>query len=445
MQILLFSEDQELRDEVAASAESIGATVSKFHDEAEWLSAARAQQLAILALAIRGDESLPLLDHLRRDGANSRQLPLLVIAAEGSELLAASALRSGAVDYLIHPVSASALLKSIAGFFALDPPPLKPGIPLVGNGAMVGSSAALHSIFGEIGYVASCESNVLITGETGTGKELVASLIHQNSNRSRKPLLCINCAAIPDALLESELFGYERGAFTGATHSYSGKLKAADGGAVFFDEIGDLSPFAQAKLLRLIETKEVQPLGGNKTTRVDIRILAATHRDLDTMATDDRFRRDLFFRLNVARIHIPPLRDRRPDIAAIAIHTVETLNQKLGADVTGFDFETLSHLMTYDWPGNVRELRNVIERIFIRRRSGLISIEDLPKQLRSQLASVVSLPDEEKARLLAALTATQWNKSKAAEKLHWSRMTIYRKMARYNMSAPKLAMSQKAS
>ena len=308
------------------------------------------------------------------------------------------------------------------------------GVPLIDGGIMVGECAAMRNIQAEIRDIADAESNVLITGETGTGKELVATLIHRNSRRSAKPLVCINCAAIPDALLESELFGYERGAFTGAEKAYDGKLKAADGGTLFFDEIGDLSPFAQAKLLRLIDTKEVQRLGGNKIARVDVRIAAATHRDLDAMSVTGHFRRDLFFRLNVARVHLPALRDRRSDIALIAGHAVQDLNPRLGANVSGFEDGTLACLLGYDWPGNVRELRNVIERILLHRHSGRIAVEDLPLPVRRQLEQARSGAPSELPRLMAALAATKWNKSKAAEQLHWSRMKLYRKMAQYQVS-----------
>jgi len=352
--ILLFSEDQVLREEVATRAYSSGTKLTEFSAEGDWIQAAADEHTAILVIGVRGEAALAVLERLRASDAHARQHPVIVVAAEGSESLAVAALRSGASDYLVHPISDTALSSAVARQQASNPLLLVGETDLIDGGIMVGDSAAMQSIQGDIRSIASCDSNVLITGETGTGKELVASLIHRNSRRSAKPLVCINCAAIPDTLLESELFGYERGAFTGAATTYQGKLKAADGGTVFFDEIGDLSPFAQAKLLRLIETKEVQRLGGSKTHRVDIRIVAATHRDLDSMAVEDRFRRDLYFRLNVARIHIPALRDRRPDIALIAKHTVESLNRKLGVDVQGFDEETLWHLVRYEWPGNVR-------------------------------------------------------------------------------------------
>src|SRR5439155_20614442 len=273
---------------------------------------------------------------------------------------------------------------------------------------------------------------VLITGETGTGKELVAQLIHQHSPRSRHPLICINCAAIPDALLESELFGYERGAFTGAHAASQGKLMTANRGTVFFDEIGDMSSFAQAKILRVIEAKEVQRLGANRRYQTDIRILAATHHDLDDLASSQSFRRDLYFRLNVGRIHLSPLRERKSDIPILVQRMVSDLNRKLGSHIAGMSDEATTCLAQYDWPGNVRELKNLIERIFIVRESGKISAEDVAQLVRPQRLLPSQVIESNELRCLReALASCNGNKSKAAERLNWSRMTLYRKLAKY--------------
>jgi len=204
------------------------------------------------------------------------------------------------------------------------------------------------------------------------------------------------------------------------------------------DEVGDLSTFAQAKLLRLLDTKEVQRLGDVKSYRVDVRIIAATHRNLDSMVRDDRFRQDLYFRLNVARVCVPALRERATDIAPIAEHILRILNDRLRARIEGFEQDALDCLLRYAWPGNVRELRNVLERILIRRRSGWIALADLPAGLQNP-ASELTLPENELARMLVALESTEWNKSKAAERLHWSRMTLYRKIAKYNVTVHKRA------
>ena len=231
--------------------------------------------------------------------------------------------------------------------------------------SLIGSSLAIWKVKTYLHKVAMTDSHVLITGETGTGKELAARYIHRHSARRAKPLVTINCAALPDGLFESELFGYERGAFTGASSSYSGRLKLADAGTVLFDEIGDMSPYAQAKILRLIETKEVYPLGGRRSIPLDIRIIAATNRDLERQVSKNEFRQDLYFRLNVVRVQLPPLRERKEDIPLLTEHFVQEFGARLGRQIEGFSDEATERLLNYDWPGNVRELMNLVERIFI--------------------------------------------------------------------------------
>jgi transcriptional regulator with PAS, ATPase and Fis domain len=246
-------------------------------------------------------------------------------------------------------------------------------------------------------------------------------------------LVTINCAALPDGLLESELFGYERGAFTGATSSYSGKLKLADGGTVLFDEIGDMSPYAQAKILRVIETKEVYPLGGRRSVPLDIRIIAATNRNLDQRMASNEFREDLYFRLNVAPVHLPPLRERKEDIPLLTDHFVQKFSAKFGRGIEGFSDEAMERLLSHDWPGNIRELMNLTERIFIDPPREKITVADLPESMRSRPSVHQETVPAEREILLHALSRTNWNKSKAAERLHWSRMTLYRKIAKYHI------------
>jgi transcriptional regulator with PAS, ATPase and Fis domain len=304
---------------------------------------------------------------------------------------------------------------------------------LVDGQHLIGESAPMQEIKAYISKVAATESNILIMGETGTGKELVAELLHKNSPRQHKPLVCINCAAIPDSLVESELFGHERGAFTGAHATQDGLLKQAAGGTVFFDEIGDMSPYAQAKILRAIERKEVQRVGGKHSMAVDIRIIAATNQDLEHLVTEGKFRSDLFFRLNVARIHLPPLRDRKEDIPLLCMHYIQELNRRLGREVEGLSDTAWEALLRYAWPGNVRELKNLLEAVFINLPSRRIAFVDLPEPFRQRVSAVAGLPQDERERLLSALFATNWNKSKAAQQLHWSRMTLYRKMTKYQI------------
>ena len=299
--------------------------------------------------------------------------------------------------------------------------------------SMVGNSVPIWKVKTYLRKVALTDSHVLITGETGTGKELAAQYIHDHSARRTKPLVTINCAALPDGLLESELFGYERGAFTGAHSSFPGKLKLADGGTVLFDEIGDMSSYAQAKILRMIETREVYPLGGRRSIPLDISIIAATNRDLELQVSKNEFRQDLYFRLNVARVHLPPLRERGNDIQLLIDHYVQKFSAQLGRGIEGFSDEAMERLLSYDWPGNIRELMNLIERIFIDPPQGKIEVADLPESMRYPLPERKKSVPVERELLLYTLSQTHWNKSKAAERLHWSRMTVYRKIAKYQI------------
>ena len=299
--------------------------------------------------------------------------------------------------------------------------------------AIVGTSLEVWKLKTYLRKVAMTDSHVLITGETGTGKELAAQYIHQHSARSTKPLVIINCAALPDGLLESELFGYERGAFTGALSSYPGKLKLADGGTVLFDEIGEMSPYAQAKILRVIESKEVYPLGGRRSVPVDIRIIAATNRDLEQEMATKGFRPDLYFRLNVARVKLPALRERKNDIPLLIDHFMRELSVRFGQEIQGFTDEAIEVLKQNDWPGNIRELMNLIEYIFIDPPTGKINISDLPESMQSPRPDQRDSVPRERELLLYTLSQTNWNKSQAAERLHWSRMTLYRKMAKYQI------------
>src|SRR5262249_45507072 len=257
------------------------------------------------------------------------------------------------------------------------------------------------------------------------------------SRRGQQPFLCLNCPAIPDSLFESELFGYERGAFTGAFTRSQGAFERAEGGTLFLDEIGDMPLAAQAKILRAVEEKVVYRLGGQRGIPLNLRIIAATNQDLEQLMTAGQFRRDLYFRLNVARIHLPPLRDRTQDLWPLCAHYIQHLNQQWGRDVEGFTGEVFDALLRYTWPGNVRELKHLLEAIFIHCESRTIAFMDLPEPFRRQLEDAGRRPLAERDRLLAALVAAQWNKSQAAQQLHWSRMTVYRKVKQYQLTGPR--------
>jgi DNA-binding NtrC family response regulator len=308
------------------------------------------------------------------------------------------------------------------------------GSPSPERDAIIGASAVMCELKRDLARVAKSVSTVLITGETGTGKELAAELIHKYSDRCKNAFVCINCAAIPESLLESELFGHTKGAFTGAEQYRDGLLVSADGGTIFLDEIGDMSLSAQAKILRVIEKREVCRVGSNRGVQLDLRFVAATNQDLEAMTDRGAFRKDLFFRLNVARIHLPPLRERREDIPSLLRHYSSNLSNRAGGSAPEFSEDSLRCLQTYGWPGNIRELKNMVESLFLRDLPQKIQVENLPRHLRGFIESKADVSQQEREALLTALFSAKWNKSEAAKSLHWSRMTLYRKLAKYQIA-----------
>ncbi len=314
--------------------------------------------------------------------------------------------------------------------------------------AIIGRSERMQAVFELVEKVADSDSTILITGETGTGKGLVAKAIHQRSNRKNKPFISINCGAIPENLLESELFGHVRGAFTGATVSKSGKFELAHGGTIFLDEIGDMSPDLQVKVLKVLEEGEFEQVGGAKTIKVDVRVIAATHRDLPEAVKNGHFRDDLFYRLYVIPIGLPALRDRRADIPYLTSYFIQMYNNKNNRQIDGISDEALDVMVHYGWPGNVRELRNVIERLVVLIGSGQISLNDLPKELmvvngyqNNQSIEVTdagiclnsAVTEFEKDLILQSLEKTKWVKNKAAKLLQLNRTTLVEKIKRHRI------------
>jgi DNA-binding NtrC family response regulator len=380
-------------------------------------------RMAIICAAVDAESSLCSVFQLRR--AN-RNIPVILLVREGSEELAVAALRARVDDYFHVPAETCSLLRAVqAKVGATDPR---------SENMLIGSSAAMQQAKARLARVAASSSRVLITGETGTGKEVAASIIHHLSERSAGPFVCINCAAIPDALIESELFGYERGAFTGASMKKSGWLETAHRGILFLDEVGDLSSVAQAKLLRVIENMSYFRLGGHVSVAPDVRFVAATHRNLEQMTIEGGFRQDLFYRLNVARVHLPPLRERPEDIPLLLHHYIQEFNTHSG-DLE-FTDEVWQCLLAHDWPGNVRELKNVLESLAVNAEERTVRRSDLPAAIRGKFSDNPSAERSERDQILAALLHTKWNKSKAAQQLHWSRMTLYRKLSAYRLVAP---------
>src|SRR5438270_4957384 len=306
---------------------------------------------------------------------------------------------------------------------------------------IIGNSRVLESVLEQVGQVAPTDSTVLIQGETGTGKELIARAIHNLSARCGRPFIKLNCAAIPFDLLESELFGHEKGAFTGAIAQKLGRFELADKGTLFLDEVGDIPPSLQPKLLRILQEQEFERLGSSRTHQVDVRLVAATHRDLAGMVRNGEFRSDLYFRLNVFPVQLPPLRERREDIPALVAHFVESLGRRIGREIEHIPNETMLDLCSYDWPGNIRELQNLIERALILSEDGVLPNPMLT--IGTQHIGVVPTPttlaDSERALILRTLEAAGWvigGRDGAAARLGLKRTTLISKMQRLGISRP---------
>ena len=320
----------------------------------------------------------------------------------------------------------------------------------IGYQGVIGKSRAMKDVFKLIDRVADSDSTILINGETGTGKGLVAKTIHTRSYRKNRPFVAINCGAIPENLLESELFGHIKGAFTGATAAKTGKFEVANGGTIFLDEIGDMSPDLQVKVLKVLEEREFEPVGGCKTIKVDVRIIAATHRDLEEEVQKGNFREDLFYRLYVIPIALPALRDRQLDIPLLTQYFIDKLNREKGTDVQGLTLESKELLAQHSWPGNVRELANVLERVVVLKGEGDIQPRDLPAKFTSQEQRLVTdfaapevsadgiclstaVSEFEKNLIYQSLEKTDWVKNKAAKLLRVKRTTLVEKIKRYDL------------
>jgi len=406
------------------------------------------------------DVRMPVLDGMEaflkiREIRNN--LPVIFLTAYGSSDLAIKAMKKGAYDYLTKPFDLEELKVKVKKAIELkelteNAPKFEKDENRYISDEIVGNSPKMQEVFKQIGKVAESDATVLIRGESGTGKELVAKAIHHHSNRKNKPFIVVNCAAIPETLLESELFGHEKGAFTDAYARRIGKFEQAQDGTIFLDEIGDMSLNLQAKLLRILQEKTFSRVGGNETIVSNARVLAATNRNLEKLVETGEFREDLFYRLNVVTIWLPPLRERKEDIPLLADYFVAKYAEKYKKDVRGVSKEVLELFLDYDWPGNVRELENAVARGVIVTSAPLILIEDLPQTLRDKTKQErqdevkfegqleeenLNLPKLiekiEKEAIIKALEKAEGNKTKAAQILGISRKSLFNKLRYYNL------------
>ena len=445
--ILIIDDDTSLRRVLEYNLQEEGYDVqaASSGEEGLYLFGKSQPNLVITDMKMSGMDGLMVLKSIKE---RSPETLVIIITAFGTVDVAVEAMKAGAYDYITKPFNRDELkmtVKKALQFNGVTEENKRLKSELADKAdfrTLVGSSKEMEKVFEVVRKVADTEAAILITGESGTGKELVARSIHANSSRRDAPFVAINCAAIPRDLLESELFGHVKGAFTGAIKDKMGKFQTAEGGTLFLDEVGELPLELQPKLLRALQEKEVEPVGGTKVQKLDVRVLSATNLNIDNAITDGTFREDLYYRLSVIPIHLPPLRERRKDIPLL----IRYFCSKHDSEKITFDKDALETLVMYPWPGNVRELENTVERLLIMRNSDVISLIELPDKLkvnRSSGSAIVTLPDEgysleqlEREVVVEALERNSWNQTAAARFLRIPRHTLIYRIEKYNISMP---------
>lgn len=450
--VLCVDDDQDQCDLLEASLSRMGYACTTTTSPMEALDILSRQPFHVVVtdLGMREMDGLVLCERMV---GTQPGVPVIVLTGQGSLEAAVGAIRAGAYDFLVKPVDTKLLALSVARASAhhrlkQEVERLREvvGEPGATKGLLVGESPAMKRVQDLIMRVASSNASVLIYGETGTGKELVARAVHQASARKDGAFVAINCAAVPPSLLESELFGHARGAFTDAKASRQGLFIEASGGTLFLDEIGEMPLEMQAKLLRALQERKVRPVGSNSEVPFDARIVTATHRDLEAEVEQRRFRQDLFYRINVVRIDVPPLRERGSDVLKLATYFLEKAAERNGKPTPTLSSQVAERLLTYDWPGNVRELENCIERAVALARFDQLSVEDLPEKIRAYRADrfvmsandaneIVSMEELERRYILRVIKLLGGNKSRAAQMLGLDRRTLYRKLEKYEREA----------
>jgi len=430
--LLIVDDDDAFRRPTAELLKDEGYRVETAGGAAEAGAFLERQTIDLLLLDLRmpGIGGLQVIEVLRRRGS---RVPILMISGYGSVETAVESLRLGADDFLTKPVDPDELVRRVREL--LDRRPRAKRIEDATHHGIIGESSAIAEVLEMVAQVAETEATVLVSGETGTGKELVARAVHELSPRRSGPFVPVNCAALAEGLLESELFGHVRGAFTGADRDREGLFSAADGGTLLLDEVGDMSLRLQKRLLRVLQEGEATPVGSSRPQRVDVRVVAATHRDLKTEMEAGRFRDDLYYRLAVFPIRLPPLRERGGDIPLLVRHLLDRLADRSSAPVpTALAARAMKALRAHSWPGNVRELFAAVESAAIRARGGEIRVEHLPPELRGEASSAPAryrAPtkiDDERAEIVAALATSDGARADAATLLGMSRTTLWRRM-----------------
>jgi len=457
--ILVVDDNPDVLKLIADILESNGYEVKTFSDGASAIKELESNDYDVVLT----DLMMPDVDGmqvLRNAILKTPKTICIILTGHGTIKSSVEAIKKGAFDYITKPVSPSELLifvEKALKFKNLEEENIRLKKELKGKyhyKKIVGTSKVIKKIYHLIEKVSDTDGTVLITGASGTGKELIARSIHYNSQRSDNPLVVINCGAIPETLLESELFGHEKGAFTGAYKKRIGRFEMANGGTIFLDEIGEMSPTLQIKLLRVLQEQQFERVGGTKTLHVDLRFIAATNKNLTTAINMEKFREDLYYRLNVIPIKVPSLKQRRSDIPLLIDFFLKKFQKGKGDKITGFSQAAMDAILAYDWPGNVRELENVIKRLTILSEDPVVSFDDLPENMQdisvsrypdkevtldNELNLNEAVQDYEKRIILEALEKTNWVKSKAAKLLNINRTTLVAKIKKQNIETDKAA------
>ena len=445
MHLLIVDDDEALRDLLARELSRSGHRVRQAADAAQALARFKEEEPEVLLLDLMLPDR-PGIEVLRQLRAERPAVEVVVLTAHGSIDTALAAMKLGAFDYLRKPCHLQELELTLERALERrrlgeENARLRAGLGAGSEGPdLVGGGPAFEDLLTLVAKVASSDSTVLVRGETGTGKELIARSIHRQSPRRDQPFVAVDCAALHENLLQSELFGHEQGAFTGATRRKPGLFEAADGGTIVLDEIGDVSPAVQAGLLRVLETSSFRHLGGTQEVRVDVRLVAATNRALERLMEEGKFRQDLYFRLNAIHIDIPPLRQRRGDVPVLVEHFVARHNARHGTR-KGFSDAATGVLLHYDWPGNVRELRHVVERALVLADGDLIKPRDLPAELRQAAGRIgmeaeaagLALAEVERRHIARVLAQVGGHRARAAQLLGISERNLYRRIHEYHL------------
>lgn len=451
--ILLVDDDESLRRVTEYTLQEMGFRVVTAASGPEGFDRFQAEDVSLVLTDVRMPGGMDGMDLLVRLKAIQPDLPVIMLTAHGTIEAAVEAMQLGAFDYLTKPFTRDQLRASVRKAFEVaelktENQRLRQMVSdRFSFVSMIAGSRAMRDVTDVAARVAQSGATVLLRGESGTGKELLAKAIHVHSERARGPFVPVNCAAIPEHLLESELFGHRRGAFTGAIADKEGKFEAADSGTIFLDEVGDLPQSLQVKILRVLQEREIDKVGDTRPRKVDVRVIAATNRDLEAMIADGTFREDLYYRLAVVPIRIPPLRERVDDIPLLVERFVAKHGERLGRPAPAVEKAVFSVLSVYAWPGNVRELENAIERALVLDRDGTIGLDDLPERIVSQerrFGNVrIELPDEglalesvERDLIAAALERHDWNQTRAAAYLDITRSALLYRMEKHRIERP---------